>query len=100
MNLSFLAALSIEEWRDLLTILLAFLGLVLLVWRSFSVDKQARASQKQTQLTETQLHTTQQDALDARYQRIADMLGSDPVSTRRIAAPEMLLRKIARGALE
>ena len=73
---------SLNVWRDLIAIVLAFLGLLLLLWRSFSADKQARASQEQVKLTTTQLQTTQQDALDARYQRIADMLGSDTVSTR------------------
>ena len=73
---------SLNNWRDLIAIVLAFLGLLLLLWRSFSADKQARASQEQVKLTTTQLQTTQQDALDARYQRIADMLGSDTVSTR------------------
>ena len=73
---------SLENWRDLIAIVLAFLGLLLLSWRSFSADKQARASQEQVKLATTQLQTTQQDALDARYQRIADMLGSDTISTR------------------
>ena len=75
-------AFSLDNWRDLIAIVLAFLGLLLLSWRSFSADKQARASQEQVKLATTQLQTTQQDALDARYQRIADMLGSDTISTR------------------
>ena len=73
---------SLNDWRDLIAIVLAFLGLLLLLWRSFSADKQARSSQENVKLATTQLQTTQQDALDARYQRIADMLGSDTVSTR------------------
>ena len=82
MNLDWFDNFSLENLRDSLAIVLAFLGLLLLSWRSFSTDKQARASQEHVKLATTQLQTTQQDALDARYQRIADMLGSDTVSTR------------------
>lgn len=77
-----LTNLSIQDWRDLLTIILGFAGIALLWWRSYSADKQATAAQRQIDLTTNQLRTGQQDSLDGRYQRIADMLGSDTVSTR------------------
>ena len=62
--------------------MLGFAGIGLLWWRSRSADKQATAAQNQIELTTNQLRTSQQDSLDGRYQRIADMLGSDTISTR------------------
>ena len=82
MFVTWLTDLSIQDWRDLLTIILGFAGIVLLWWRSYSADKQATVAQKQIDLATNQLLTGQQDSLDGRYQRIADMLGSDTVSTR------------------
>ena len=79
---TWLTDLSLQDWRDLLTIPLGFAGIALLWWRSRSADKQATAAQKQIELATNQLRTGQRDALDGRYQRIADMLGSDTVSTR------------------
>ena len=66
----------------MLTIILGFAGIIFLIWRSYSADKQATAAQTQIALTSSQLRTGQQDSLDGRYQRIADMLGNDTVSTR------------------
>ena len=74
--------LSLQDWRDLLTVILGCAGIILLFWRSYSADKQAKAAQTQIDLATSQLRTGQQDSLDGRYQRIADMLGSDTVSTR------------------
>ena len=82
MTASWLTSLSIQDWRDLLTITLGFAGIGLLWWRSRSADKQATAAQNQIELTANQLRTSQQDSLDGRYQRIADMLGSNTISTR------------------
>ena len=79
MNATFLTDFSLH---DLLTIILGFVGIILLFWRSVSAGKQAKAAQTQIELATNQLLTGQQDSLDGRYQRIADMLGSDTVSTR------------------
>ena len=64
------------------SLILGFVGIILLYWRSVSADKQAKAAQTQIELATNQLRTGQQDSLDGRYQRIADMLGSDTISTR------------------
>ena len=82
MDVSWLSELSIQDWRDLLAIPLGFAGMALLLWRSLSADRQASAARKQMDLAAEQLRSGQQDALDARYRRIADMLGSETISTR------------------
>ena len=82
MSATFLTDFSLQDLRDLLAIIFGIAGIILLFWRSYSADKQAKAAQTQIELATNQLRTGQQDSLDGRYQRIADMLGSDTVSTR------------------
>ena len=61
--------------RDVGSIPLALIGIGLLTWRSVIAGRQARASEEQIALA-------RQASLDGRYQKAADMLGSDLLSVR------------------
>ena len=68
--------------RDLGSIILAVLGLGLLLWRSRSAERQARASQTQADLAQEQISLARHDSLTDRYQKASDMLGSELLSVR------------------
>lgn len=82
MNSGFPINLSIQDRRDLSAVILEIAGILLLWWRSRSIDKHALAAHKWIKPAAAQLRAGRHDSLEGRYQQIADMLCGDTVSTR------------------
>lgn len=58
------------------------LAFVFAGWRAWVAERQANATQTQAQMAQNQAATAQKSLLNERYQRGAEMLGSDVLSTR------------------
>ena len=68
--------------RNLGLVLAAIIALPLAIWRGIVADKQASAAQRQAETGLEQTDTAQRSLLNERYQRGAEMLGSDVLSVR------------------
>ena len=58
------------------------LAFVFAGWRAWVAERQANATQTQAQMAQNQADTAQKSLLNERYQRGAEMLGSEVLSTR------------------
>ena len=68
--------------RNVVLVLASIVALPLAVWRSIIAHDQATAAQNQAAAAQAQLALAERDSLDARYQKGADMLSSENISTR------------------
>ncbi|MDE0428574.1 MAG: pentapeptide repeat-containing protein [Caldilineaceae bacterium] len=68
--------------RNVVLVLASIVALPLAVWRSIIAHNQATAAQNQASAAHDQLALAERDSLDARYQKGADMLSSENISTR------------------
>ena len=71
-----------DKVRDMGTVALGIVGVVLLTWRSISAGRQAKAAKEQADVAQAQINLAQRDSLYGRYQKGADMLNSTNMSTR------------------
>ena len=68
--------------RNLALILAGLIALPLTLWRIRVADRQAKAAQEQVATSQRQVETAQRSLLNERYQKGAEMLGSDILSVR------------------
>lgn len=81
--------IGIEPWRarlnvarDVGIVLAGVIALLVAGWRGFAADRQASAAQIQVDAALKQSDTAQTDLRDRRYQKGAEMLGSDLLAVR------------------
>lgn len=68
--------------RNLGLIVAGLVALPLTLWRIWVADRQAKAAQKQVETSQDQVTTSQRSLLNERYQKGAEMLGSEVLSVR------------------
>ena len=68
--------------RNLGLIVAGLIALPLTLWRIWVADRQAKAAQKQVETSQDQVTTSQRSLLNERYQKGAEMLGSEVLSVR------------------
>ena len=68
--------------RNLGLIVAGLIALPLTLWRIRVADRQAKAAHKQVETSQNQVATSQRSLLNERYQKGAEMLGSDVLSVR------------------
>ena len=68
--------------RNIGFIVAGVLALVFAVWRGVLAQRQAETAQRQSETSQHQSETSQQGLLNERYQRGAEMLGSDILTVR------------------
>ncbi len=75
--------------------LAAFIGLPLAIWRSCVAHSQAETANRQAEIANRQAETSERGLRNARYQKGAEMLGSDTLATRQggVYALEWLARE-------
>ena len=71
-----------EPLRNLALILLGVIGLPLAIWRSIVAHRQTQASLRQAQISYEQTQISERGFLNERYQKGAEMLGSETLATR------------------
>ena len=71
-----------ETLRNVGLLIGGLLAFVFAAWRAWVAERQANAAQMQAEITQNQAQTAQQSLLNERYQRGAEMMGSDVLSVR------------------
>lgn len=68
--------------RNIIFIAVAVIGLPLTLWRAWVADRQSKVAQQQVETSQDQVVTSQRSLLNERYQKGAEMLGSEVLSVR------------------
>ena len=71
-----------ETLRNVSLLIAGVLALVFALWRAWVAERHANASQGQTQTAQLQVEIARQTLMNERYQRGAEMLGSDILTVR------------------
>ena len=85
-----------ETIRNLGFIIAGSIALPIAIWRGIVADRQASAARRQSETALTQTDTAQQSLLNERYQKGAEMLGSEVLSVR--LAGIYALRRLAEDS--